>query len=208
MATGGMSAAGGGGLTGPGSSATVKTKDGDSWSTTAARAGPDHGTSSSTERPLLWSEEAAAGHKARSSAGSGPTGHSWVGCDGEEHTKQTPSRRAIQHRRTLLRTVAERKATAQPDATCPRWRQRTQRRRGFSPGGERRPWPRPRPARPPARPSRPAAATGKAPSAPSLGEREEAAGGSNRSNERSQAQQSRNEGAASGARRGEPGIPR
>ena len=91
MATGGMSAAGGGGLTGPGSSATVKTKDGDSWSTTAARAGPDHGTSSSTERPLLWSEEAAAGHKARSSAGSGPTGHSWVGCDGEEHTKQTPS---------------------------------------------------------------------------------------------------------------------
>ena len=166
MATGGRSAAGGGEHAGTGSSATVNTQDGDGGFTTATRAVPGHGTSSSTESPLLLSEEASDGHKARSSAGSGPTGHTWVWCDDEEHTKHTSSRRAIQHRRTLVRTVAERKATVQPDATCPRWRQRTQRRRGFSPGGERRPWPRPRP---PSRPARPAVATGKAPSAPSPG---------------------------------------
>ena len=205
MATGGRAAAGGGELADQGPKATVSTKDGDSGATTAARAEPDHGISSSTDRPLLWSEVASAGHMARSSAGNGPTGHSCVGCDGEEHPKQTPSRRAIQHLRTLVRTAVGRKATSQPDATWPRWRQRTQRRWGFLPGGERRPWPRPRSARPPARPPRPAATTEKA---PSPGGGEEAAGGSKRSKERSQAQQSRNEGAASGTRRGEPGMPR
>ena len=65
--------------------------DGDSGAVEAARPDPGNGTSSSTERPLMWSEVASAGQTARSSAGNGSTGHSWVGCVKEEHTKQEPS---------------------------------------------------------------------------------------------------------------------
>ena len=60
------------------------------------------------------------GQMAMISTGKGSTVHTLTLWEGEEHVKQVPSRRAIQHRRTLVRTVVGRKAVSQPDAAWPR----------------------------------------------------------------------------------------
>ena len=116
VATRDWAAAVGGERAGQGPKATVSTIAGDRGEAEAARPGQYNGAASSAERSLPWSEAASAGQMARISTGNRSTGHSWDRCVMEEHTKQTPSRSASQHRRTLARTVAGRKVVSQHNA--------------------------------------------------------------------------------------------